>query len=204
MSTSREGFWESKEEPYLPHPREFQRETPVDAAWLEKFAEVEFWASKDYFLGYSHCRLCDKDNGCATFVIEQGPDTWCFPEGLCHYFKEHNVHPSRAFYKFVLAYRRPTVDEFVNSLVPREQEMLSDMFTSMQIAVSVKAAIAAADQYPQDIQERLQSPTFVDSLPAQIQMHLKDGRLLEKFRELCVQRQLQQLLSGVAEVRYSD
>jgi len=231
MSTFHEGFWESKEEPYLPHPREFQRETPVDAAWLEKFAEVEFWARKHYFLGYSPCRFCDKDNGCATYVIEHGADTWVFPEGLCHYFKEHNVHPSRSFYKFVLAYRRPTADEFVNSLLLCEQVVSQEIVLpsqrfhrfalakladqragsheqteeqSREIAVLVKLAISAADQYPQDIRERLQSPTFVDSLSAQIQMHLQDDNLFEKFKEQVVQGEVQKLFSGTAELSYSN
>jgi hypothetical protein len=81
------GYWRSTSEPQWPDPNEF-----VDEAWDN--AEREAVASyleggrvPGIQLGYSRCRLCGCENGCA----ELTDGTYLWPEGLSHYVREHAV-----------------------------------------------------------------------------------------------------------------
>jgi hypothetical protein len=52
----------------------------------------------EHYRGSSTCRCCGESNGYREFRIED----WCWPEGLMHYVKEHNVEPPEDFKQWVL------------------------------------------------------------------------------------------------------
>jgi hypothetical protein len=57
---------------------------------------------KSYF-GSSNCRLCDKHNGSTEYEIRNfnSEKIIVFPEGLLHYYEDHNVIPSTEFYDII-------------------------------------------------------------------------------------------------------
>jgi hypothetical protein len=81
------GYWRSAREPDWPDPRDF-----VDTAWDDAERDLvatylETGRVPAIQLGYSTCRLCDCENGCA----ELTDGTYLWPEGLSHYLREHAV-----------------------------------------------------------------------------------------------------------------
>jgi hypothetical protein len=93
------GFWRSKYEPLLPDPKQ-----QVDAAWdeAERTLVVEYLSTQPIetrFMGYSPCRFCGKDNGCA----ERSDGIYLWPDGLGHYLTEHGVRLSKEFVLHVRA-----------------------------------------------------------------------------------------------------
>lgn len=100
ISTERktEGFWYSKEEPKLPKPIPHSRAWPGKKDFLKCLDAKEETAARDYYKGYSRCRICNKLNGTATYRS----DKWCWPSGFRHYVSDHNVRPTDDFIKFIM------------------------------------------------------------------------------------------------------
>lgn len=93
-----EGFWCSKQQPYLPVPFEEANAWKGQKKFLDALAKKERFAVQRTYRGFSRCRCCDKPNGSADFSL----NGWTWPEGYAHYIKEHNVRPSLAFQMFIL------------------------------------------------------------------------------------------------------
>jgi hypothetical protein len=55
-------------------------------------------------LGNSKCRLCGNDNGNGEFLLKKEEIIFRFPEGIHHYYEDHNVKPSSEFSNFVKKY----------------------------------------------------------------------------------------------------
>jgi hypothetical protein len=94
----REGYWRQSidEKSKLPWP------TP-DEAWAgrDKFLcaleRAESFAAKDYYMGYSQCRICKGSNGTKSHRL----GGWDWPEGFRHYVAEHGVRPTAEFEEFI-------------------------------------------------------------------------------------------------------
>jgi hypothetical protein len=117
-NTIEEGFWyeiNDKESNY-PKVEEFIKDTKVPEDFLNKLGEVELYAKKVGYLGYSKCRVCSRNNGDTTNISGE----FSFPQGYRHYLEEHNVHPSERFKKFVMNYKTPTVSEFEATLFSKD------------------------------------------------------------------------------------
>ena len=50
------------------------------------------------FMGVSFCKLCSKPNGFLEFKLES---SYTFPEGLLHYYQDHNVVPDENFLNYI-------------------------------------------------------------------------------------------------------
>lgn len=92
------GYWHSKYQQHLPKPQDY-----VDASWNkdERDKVIEYLqAGKRLisWMGMSHCRFCNKDNGSCCLT----DDTYVWPQGFAHYIQEHNVKPPEEFVKYVL------------------------------------------------------------------------------------------------------
>ena len=60
--------------------------------------------NKRYAIPYNNlevCRLCYKTLGNMEYTIQNSNVTFRFGCGLVHYYKEHNVWPSKMFYQFI-------------------------------------------------------------------------------------------------------
>ncbi len=95
----------------LPDPRDF-----VDPGWdPEERADVldhlRSHPATWWYMGYSPCRLCDKDNGTGEFT----DGTFAWPQGLAHYVEDHDVRLPEWFVTHVRA-----------SMIEREQAVVDD------------------------------------------------------------------------------
>lgn len=73
--------------------------------FLDEFGKNDrFLIQKTIYLGYSICRCCKKTNGCSEYIVtkKRNGQIFTFPEGLLHYFENHNIHPSEEFRNFVM------------------------------------------------------------------------------------------------------
>ena len=156
----------------LPHP--VPQGSGVDAAFLDKLATVELYAYRVGFLGHSECRLCDKtENGCGEYSIKSGDLTFTFPEGLRHYYEEHNLHPSPEFRDFVETFQPPSPEEFLANLKTTD-------------IINIFRVIRMGQLYPEAIAQTLRDPAFGK--------RLRDQKIREDFLKLT---------SGLARLRYS-
>lgn len=92
------GYWWSKDEPDLPHPKDF-----VDLSWdkAERDAVVHYVTSCNVvnrYRGMSFCRMCGRINGSTDLADEK----YIFPSGFAHYIREHGVRPPDEFIQHVL------------------------------------------------------------------------------------------------------
>lgn len=55
------------------------------------------------YFGSSMCRICDKHNGGSEFTINHKDIKISFPNGLLHYYADHNVKPSAEFYEAIMS-----------------------------------------------------------------------------------------------------
>lgn len=68
------------------------------------------------FMGYSECRLCGCCNGNSEYKLKnQDNITFTVPEGIIHYYKEHNVQPSKEFYDFVMNFNLTWLEDVNNN-----------------------------------------------------------------------------------------
>lgn len=97
---NREGFWASASNTTLPS-------VPLSTPWknrstfLRALDKVEAKAVTNAYRGVSVCRVCDKPNGSAEYLLKIESNTWVWPSGYRHYISEHQVRPSLAFEEFI-------------------------------------------------------------------------------------------------------
>lgn len=105
------GFWYSKSKKHLPMP--IETKTPVCNEWVQKLTSVIYsrFTTSMGFMGYSHCRLCDKwCNGSHTYLIVYKHIECAFPQGLLHYYRDHNVQPDPWFVNFInMIYKKENI-----------------------------------------------------------------------------------------------
>jgi len=100
--------------PRWPDPARF-----VDVSWdaearRRTVRHLESGALVNQYRGISTCRFCDQDNGSAE--ITDG--IYCWPEGLAHYVRQHEVRLPDEFLQHVEAFTaplsvpQPTFDQF--------------------------------------------------------------------------------------------
>ena len=94
----KEGFWGGSEKDVLPWPISSEKSWKGKTEFLQNLRHKQTLADKEYYRGLSRCRLCGEHNGLKEYKLKN----WCWPEGLIHYVKVHNVRPSLAFQEFTL------------------------------------------------------------------------------------------------------
>jgi hypothetical protein len=114
-----EGYWNNNtlKGIKLPYPIETNEEVPKnflkklekledvimdnnDNNILKEYRKIEFLQTK----GYSRCRICNERNGSCEYVFTYRNKKYRFPEGLRHYYENHNVQPTNEFYNTVMNY----------------------------------------------------------------------------------------------------
>jgi hypothetical protein len=108
-----EGYWyaDNKHDENYPKIESQINKIKINQEFLDQLKIVSkfgYWYS---WMGYSSCRLCVKDNNGDSDIITHD-DKYKFPSGLIHYFENHNVHPTKEFYDYVINYIKPTQEEF--------------------------------------------------------------------------------------------
>lgn len=108
-NTILEGFWYSRDEPYLPMPVSNNKSWDGQSAFVLKLKQIEDIAQVKIYRGFSRCRICNKLNGCKQYFF----NGWEWPQGLMHYITEHNVEPSKEFKEIITTplYDKPTTLE---------------------------------------------------------------------------------------------
>jgi hypothetical protein len=104
-----EGFWKGKEEQDMTLQTPLESFNKVDINFINKLDSIMELVKSHIFYngtyceyaGDSLCRICNNSNGCGEYKIAHGNITFCFPSGLIHYYKDHNVHPSNDFKNWV-------------------------------------------------------------------------------------------------------
>jgi hypothetical protein len=105
--TSMVGFWSEPED----NPEVL--DTKIDDTFLAKLTIVEKYSYRQECSEYSVCRICNKsDNGDSDITTYDM--LFVFPSGYRHYLEEHNVHPPKKFYEYVINFVEPTPLEFAN------------------------------------------------------------------------------------------
>lgn len=112
-----EGYWfsnDSNESKHYPFPKATSE--PVDPNFIDKLETIMSFgltgSSKqtdnrvtiESYFGSSECRLCGCSNGSQEFTLVNNGTTFRVPNGILHYYKDHNVQPSYEFYQFVLSF----------------------------------------------------------------------------------------------------
>ena len=77
-------------------------DVPVDDEFLNKFNLVQTVSPIESYMGVSKCRVCDCCNGNGEYFATHNGVTFRFPNGLEHYYRDHNVHPSPEFREFIM------------------------------------------------------------------------------------------------------
>ena len=77
---------------------------PVDTEFLSKLNSILERLEPMRYFGCSNCRVCGQNNGSTEYRIEKDGTTFRMPEGMTHYYVDHNVHPSPEFREFVMNY----------------------------------------------------------------------------------------------------
>lgn len=100
-----EGYWfDENDSSTYKYPKPQITENIVDPNFIHKLIEVTDSAKFRQCLGLSHCRLCDKlNNGSKEYTIENDNIIFVYPQGLLHYYLDHNVQPSNEFYNFIMS-----------------------------------------------------------------------------------------------------
>jgi hypothetical protein len=90
----------------LPMPLQTIRTDVKYKLFLDKLNELTKNTAEciNYF-GSSTCRICKKVNGSAEYKLTSGNITFRYPEGLIHYYEDHDVYPSEEFHDFVMNYQ---------------------------------------------------------------------------------------------------
>jgi hypothetical protein len=68
---------------------------------LKRLDALEKKARKRVFKGVSHCRICDKANGCSEYSETIDGIKYVWPEGLRHYLSKHKMIPSGGLYRML-------------------------------------------------------------------------------------------------------
>lgn len=105
-----EGYWANLSPIYDRERTRFKynlpivTDIPVDPKFMEKLNNMidNDECESTHYCGFSTCRICDKGNGSSEYKLSNGDISFKFPEGLIHYYKDHNVQPSEQFYHFIM------------------------------------------------------------------------------------------------------
>jgi hypothetical protein len=104
-----EGYWRSSYEKNYPFPK--PTDQPVDSDFLSALKDMMSTNQCNLYRGFSFCRLCNECNGSGEYQVTGTLDNlrvqFTFPDGILHYYTEHNVQPSKEFKKFVLDNSKP-------------------------------------------------------------------------------------------------
>jgi hypothetical protein len=97
-----EGYWfnSNDEQRLLPFPK--KTDVNVDTDFLEKLEITMSKYKPIMYFGPSGCRICNEYCGSLEYVINNDNVKFIFPEGIMHYYKEHNVQPSTEFKNFIM------------------------------------------------------------------------------------------------------
>ena len=98
-----EGYWFSKSNENELYPIPISSKEQVDKEFLDKLDKKIITLNYDQNMGGSECRLCDKITGGDEYYFTHNNMQIRFPNGLVHYYKEHNVHPSQEFYDIIMS-----------------------------------------------------------------------------------------------------
>lgn len=103
-----EGYWSSPNNIYetkkYPYPK--SSDEKVSKEFINKLEQIlkSSDTNKNSYFGFSICRLCGCNNGAGEYKIKKNNITFTVPEGLIHYYKDHNVQPSKEFYDFIMQF----------------------------------------------------------------------------------------------------
>ena len=93
-----EGYWYNLLEPQYPMP--VSQANPISKEFTDKLSYIENnKARKRAYKGISQCRICKCNNGSEEYNYKN----YVWPKGYMHYLIQHNVHPSKNFYDFIMA-----------------------------------------------------------------------------------------------------
>lgn len=103
-----EGYWfptnPSDKDFDIGYPKPICQTKTVDINFINKFKLLNKKAESKSYFGSSNCRICNRVNGSNEFISKNDSIEFTYPEGLFHYYEDHNVHPSDEFYNFVMDY----------------------------------------------------------------------------------------------------
>lgn len=107
-----EGYWYSSDKYGDKYPRPLISNNNVDLTFIEKLKKLmtnienkNINGEHIGYRGYSYCRLCPNEhNGTTEYIFYVNDIKYRFPEGLLHYYVDHNVQPSAEFYKVIIEY----------------------------------------------------------------------------------------------------
>lgn len=106
-----EGYWFSNDKYNDIYPKPLATCNKVDQIFIEKFKKImekiknkKIKGEYNGYFGYSHCRICSKKNGAMEYLLYVGNIKYRFPEGLLHYYIDHNVQPSTEFCEVIIQY----------------------------------------------------------------------------------------------------
>ena len=97
-----EGYWYENTFINQKYPSPLSSTIPVDEIFINKLKTLIKTTQFIDWLGPSMCRLCNKSVGNKEYESVRNNITFRFPEGIVHYYIEHNVKPSNEFYDFVM------------------------------------------------------------------------------------------------------
>lgn len=97
-----EGYWKKNIDEKSEYPFPEEGEECTNEEFLEMLEELtNEYAKCTQFRGYSMCRLCKQQNGTEEFTLYGLDCAYIYPEGLFHYYEDHNVKPSNNFVTFI-------------------------------------------------------------------------------------------------------
>jgi len=117
-TTFTEGFWYDDRDFFkddftnLPYPKESTNE--IDIEFIEKYKKVVEKCDYFSYMGNSICRLCKQDNGNNEYEIVEDDIKYIFPEGILHYYENHNIKPSNEFKKVIMEFNLDNKKEGVS------------------------------------------------------------------------------------------
>lgn len=94
-----EGYWYDTNQKSKNYPLPIETKDPVSEEWITKLEKVtnSVFVTTQKCLGYSKCRVCNKDNGSQEHFLHFNGTSFRYPEGILHYYKKHGVQPSTKF-----------------------------------------------------------------------------------------------------------
>jgi hypothetical protein len=142
QQTMKVGFWSGNGDDNHEYPDvdESINETKIEDKFLDQLKLVEKYSYRQVYMGYSECRVCDKeDNGDSDFTTHDM--SFIFPDGYRHYIEEHNIHPPENFYDYVMKFTEPTPLEFANLI-----------FLMVEDILELETVLRNKNEYPEQYQ----------------------------------------------------
>jgi len=103
-----EGYWQSNNEcgccnPII-YPYPVDSGVQVDPIFIQNLEHIKNFSKVECYFGSSYCRLCPQNVGGLEYSFKSDGKTFIFPEGIFHYYRDHNVQPSDEFMDAVEQY----------------------------------------------------------------------------------------------------